>query len=128
MTPVALRAIGMIDASGDWTGKYGVHSRADFLADPEAQENAVGDYLQDTERQLKANGSFDFAGTSISGLVSRFTVTCAGLIAAGHREGPTATRRYLAIIESNGSRVMGLTRQQRAIETRLRTFSDAVYE
>jgi hypothetical protein len=130
MTAAALRAIGMIDAAGNWNGKYGVHSRAEFLADPEAQEKALTDYLQDTERQLKANGSFDFIGASIDGLVSRFTVTRAGLIAAGHREGPTATRRYLATIGSNGftSRGLDLTRQQRAIEMRLRIFSDAAYE
>ncbi len=40
MTPVALQATGMTDANGSWTGKYGVHSRAEFLTNPEAQENA----------------------------------------------------------------------------------------
>jgi hypothetical protein len=130
MRPNGLHAAGMIDANGNWTGKYGIHSRAEFLADPEVQEKALTDYLQDTERQLKANGSFNFIGKSVDGLVSRFTVTRAGLIAAGHREGPTATRRYLATLAGNGfiSRGLDLTRQQRAIETRLRTFSDAVYE
>ncbi|MGC2081437.1 MAG: hypothetical protein WA728_36560 [Xanthobacteraceae bacterium] len=37
--------------------KYGVHSRAEFLADPEAQEKALTDYLADNERQLRANGA-----------------------------------------------------------------------
>jgi hypothetical protein len=54
MTPVALRAIGMIDANGNWTGRHGIHSRAQFLANPDAQEKALTDYLRDTERQLRA--------------------------------------------------------------------------
>ncbi len=64
MTPVALQATGMTDANGSWTGKYGVHSRAEFLTNPETQENALSDFLNDTEHQLKANGSFNFIGTS----------------------------------------------------------------
>jgi hypothetical protein len=56
MTPGALRAAGMIDANGNWTGKNGVYSRAGFLADPDAQEKALTDFLNDLERQLRANG------------------------------------------------------------------------
>lgn len=120
----------MMDAAGNWTGRYGVHSRSEFLADPEAQQQALTAYLDDTERQLRANGSFSFIGTRVDGLVSRFTITRAGLVAAGHREGATATRQYLAIGASHGfnSRSLSMSRQQRAIETRLRTFSDASYE
>jgi hypothetical protein len=34
MTPDALSAAGIIDDAGHWTGKYGIHSRAQFLANP----------------------------------------------------------------------------------------------
>ncbi len=130
MKAAALRAIGMIYAAGNWTGKYGVHSRAEFLANPEAQEKALTDYLKDTERQLEANGSFNFIGKGIDGLRARFTVTRAGLIAAGHREGARAVHNYLDRITRNGSTSQGLvlTRDERAIETRLRTFADAAYD
>jgi len=130
MTAAALRAIGMIDAAGNWTGKYGVHSRAEFLADPGAQENAITDFLDDTERQLRANGSVQLIGANIDGLVSRFTVSRAGLIAAGHRWGARATHDYLTRIANNGftSRGLDLSPAERAIETRLRTFADVPYE
>jgi hypothetical protein len=39
-----------MDRDGNWTGKYGIHSGAEFLADPEAQEKAHTDYLSETER------------------------------------------------------------------------------
>lgn len=38
----------MIGTNGRWTGKYGVHSRADFLANPVAQEQALTDLLRRT--------------------------------------------------------------------------------
>ncbi len=53
MIPDALSAAGMTDANGNWNGKYCIHTRAEFLADPEAQEEAVTDFLDDTERQLR---------------------------------------------------------------------------
>lgn len=130
MTPVALRAIGMMNTAGNWTGKYGIDSRAEFLADPEAQEKALTDYLDDTVRQLKENGSYGFIGMSVDGVHARFIITRAGLITAAHRQGAPATRSYLDRISRNGfaSRGLGLTRKELAIETRLRTFSDASYE
>lgn len=130
LTPIALRASGMMDRAGSWTGKYGIHSRAEFLADAEAQEKALTDYLDDLERQLRANGAFTHVSETIDGLRVRFPITSAGILAAAHREGPVATRDYLNRIERNGSTSKGLalSRQERAIETRLRTFSDASYE
>jgi len=126
----ALREAGMTDPNGNWTGKYGVNSRAAFLADPAAQEQALTVLLQRTERQLEANGALDFIGTTVKGLVSPFTVTRAGLIAAGHREGPRATHEYLNRLADVGydSHRLVHTRENLAIETRLRTFTDAPYE
>jgi hypothetical protein len=130
MRPNALRAIGMLDSAGNWTGKYGIHSGAQFRASPGAQERALTDFLNDTERQLRANGSFDFLGTTINGRVAPFTLTRAGLIAAGHREGARETRDYLRSLEGSGfaSAQATLTRQDLRVETRLRTFADASYE
>jgi hypothetical protein len=130
MTPSSLQAAGMMDSQGNWTGKYGIYSAAQFLANPDAQEMALTDLLAAMERQLQANGAFDYVGTSIDGLVNRFTITRAGLLAAAHREGPRDTRDYLRRIAGNGfvSRGLGLTRKELAIETRLRTFADASYE
>jgi hypothetical protein len=111
MTPAALRAAGMIDADGTWTGKFKVQSRAEFLADPDAQEMALTDYLDDTERQLRANCAFGFVGTSVVGIRGTFTLTRAGLIAAAHRAGAPATRSYLDRIANNGfiSQTLSLT-------------------
>ena len=78
MTPAALRAAGTMDAAGRWTGKYGIHSRAEFLANHEGQENALTDYLRDTESQLRTNGSFEFMERTIGGHRARFTITRAG--------------------------------------------------
>jgi hypothetical protein len=129
MTPAGLQAAGLIDKNGTWTGKYGVHSRAQFLTDPEAQEKALSDFLGATERQLRAAGAFDHVGQSIEGLRDSFTITRAGLIAAGHREGATATSEYLRKVAANGfsSKGLDLNDTQRAIETHLRTFADASY-
>ncbi len=130
MTRAGLLAAGMIDGDGNWTGKHGIYSRAQFLADHDAQERALTDFLGETERQLHANGASDYIGRTINGLVAPFTITRAGLIAAGHEAGARTTRDYLRTIEQNGftSHGLNLTRQQRAIETRLRKFADAPYE
>lgn len=130
MTPLALESAGMMDRNGNWTGKYGIHSQAQFLANPAAQERALSDYLADNERQLQALGAFGHLGQTIDGLQDRFTVTRAGLMAAAHRYGAPATRHYLHRIAGHGysSKELDLTGQERAIETRLRTFSGASYE
>lgn len=130
MTPVGLKAAGMMDRAGNWTGKYGIHSPAEFLADPEAQEKALTDCLDDNIRQLRANGAFAYIGEAIDGLKARFPVTRAGIIAAAHRWGPAGTAGYLDKIAANGFRSRGLKlhKSELAIETRLRTFSGARYE
>ena len=92
MTPLALRAAGLIDRWGHWTGKYGVRSQAELLANPEAQEQALSDYLADNERQLTTDGAYAYLGQAIHGLQDQFMVTRAGIIAAAHRRGAEATR------------------------------------
>jgi hypothetical protein len=130
MTPVARQTAGMIDAAGNWTGKYGIRSAVQFLASPEAQERALTDYLSQTERELRANGSFHHVGQTINGRVATFTVTQAGLIAAGHRQGAGDTYKYLTTAQSYGYETRGryLSPYDLRVETRLRTFSDAQYQ
>lgn len=61
MTPAALQAAGIMDRNGAWTGKYGIHSRAEFLADPDGQERALTDYLAQLDRELGAKwGLFSY--------------------------------------------------------------------
>ncbi len=130
MTPAGLQAAGMMDKHGNWTGKYGIHSRSQFLGNPEAQEKTLSDFLNATERQLRAAGAFEHISENIEGIRDRFTITRAGLIAAGHREGVAATAGYLAKIAANGfsSKGLDLNDAQRAIETHLRTFADVSYK
>lgn len=120
----------MIDANGNWTGKYGIQSKSQFLGSPEAQERALSDFLNDTERQLRAYGAFRYIGSRIDGRVAPFTVTRAGLIAAGHREGANATRLYLNRLRNSGfsSPRARLSEQDLRVETRLRTFAGVPYE
>jgi hypothetical protein len=92
MTPLALRAAGMMNRNGNWTGKYGIYSQAQFLADPEAQEQALSDYLADNERQLQANGALARLGETIDGLKATFTISLAGLMAAAIATDPTRPR------------------------------------
>jgi hypothetical protein len=105
-------------------------SGAEFLADPEAPEKALTDYLADLERQLHANGAFAHIGERINGLQARFPVTRAGIIAAAHREGARRTVDYLNRIKANSltSNGIPLKSWDPDIETRLRTFSATHYE
>jgi hypothetical protein len=125
-----LHAAGMKDGNGKWTGKYGIHSSKQFLASPEAQERALTDLLNDTERQLRVNGSLGDVGTDIEGQRACFKITRVGLIAAAHREGAGATHSYLNTVASYGFVTRGrqLERMQLSVETRLRTFADVPYE
>ncbi len=120
----------MVDARGSWTGKYGIYSSSQFLASAEAQEMALTDFLNDTQRQLRANGAFEYMGQNIDGQRSVFPVTVGGLIAAAHREGAPATRGYLKRAEEHGFRTrgVGIDARELRIETRLRTFSGVPYE
>ncbi|MCR0983364.1 hypothetical protein [Roseomonas populi] len=99
MLPVALRDIGWQGADGGWTERaaaMGVRSEADFLANPAAQEAAMGQYLQRTERQLAANGALDAAGRTVTATDGQpLAITQAGLVAAAHRRGAGTVARWL---------------------------------
>ena len=60
-----LRSAGMADGSGRWTGKWGVHGAAEFLANPAAQELALEDYMRAMEGYNGAAGNDRFLGTAV---------------------------------------------------------------
>jgi hypothetical protein len=130
MTGDALEEAGMIDASGRWTGKYGIHSADQFLGNRGAQEKALADYLPKLGAQLEKNGAASHIGQKIEGIKQDFEVTPNGLYAAAHRWGARSVRQYLDFQESNGwkSDVSRFPPDQRekflAIETRLREFQN----
>ncbi|MBP0494157.1 hypothetical protein [Roseomonas indoligenes] len=99
MLRVALRDIGWQGADGGWTERaaaLGVRSEADFLASPAAQETAMSQYLQRTERQLAANGALDAAGRIVTATDGQpLAITQAGLVAAAHRRGAGTVARWL---------------------------------
>jgi hypothetical protein len=99
LVPVALRDIGWQDSSGAWTDRaaaMGVRSETDFLTNPVAQEAAMGQYLQRTQRLLAANGALGAAGLTVTGTDGRpLAITEAGLLAAAHRRGAGAVARWV---------------------------------
>jgi serralysin len=84
------------DYSGGFTGKYGVHSVADYLNTPAAQEQAVRDYMALQFGYLKPVWEYD--GQTINGV----KVTTSGLLAAAHLLGWDGAKAYL---ESGGEYV-----------------------
>ena len=137
MTRSALRDIGMLDENQQWTGKYGVHGKREFLTNPDAQEAALADYTEKLEDYLESNGhSFDdHRGQVITGLEGEIPITRSGLIAAAHREGAEAVSVYLDTLKSKNWYSRGAlptdpeeAKKFRAIETRLREFQDVPYQ
>ena len=119
---------GWQDAQGNWTARAaasGVRSREDFLSSPLAQEQAFTDYLNSQERQLRRLGAWEFVGTRIQlpdG--SSVLVTPAGLTAAAHYAGPTATRNFIEL----SKRGLGATAPRATwIAGRLRLFADVPF-
>ncbi len=127
----ALIDAGMMDAGKNWTGRHGVHSREDFLNNPEAQEKAIEVYLERTEKSLRDNGATRHVGQTFQGIKGAITVTEDGLLAAAHRAGAENVKRYLEHKAAHGwSADVTDTADKKdvpfftAIETRLREFQD----
>ena len=122
-----------MDKHGNWTGKYGIHSKADFLGNPKAQERALADLMAKYQTQLRNNGAKAKIGQKIEGIKAPFEVTENGLLAAAHHEGASRVRDYLEHQHRQGWRSDKATfppavRQRFInIETRLREFADIPY-
>ena len=131
LTEKALIDAGMMDADKNWTGRHGVHSREDFLDNPEAQEKAVEVYLEKTEKSLRNIGATKHVGQTFQGIKGTITVSEDGLLAAAHRAGATYVKRYLEHKAAHGwsANVTDTADEKyvhffKAIETRLREFQD----
>ena len=130
MTEIGLLDTKMKDKHKIWTGKYGIHSEADFLGNPKAQEMALADLIAKYRKQLSTNEAMDNVGQRIVGILAPFEVTENGLLAAAHREGASRVRDYLEHQRGQGWRSEKATfpdevRQKFInIETRLREFAD----
>lgn len=133
LTPIALDQIKWRNKDGKWTEKareHGVQSDEEFLKKPEAQEDALDDYLRDNERQAESYKLFQRVGTQISSPRGNFTVTEGGLMAASHRHGASATAKYFDKLDRakrRGQRVT-LSKDEVQIEKRLRDFQKTPYE
>ena len=123
---------GYINNNNQWAGKNNINSTNDYLNNEQLQEKALDDFMTAKYRQLENNGSRQYLGAPIRGVVDNFTITDTGLLAASHREGAGAVHNYLSHLESdkNGRYYMNYnnisdTRQRdmfKRIETRLREF------
>lgn len=131
LTTVALKDAGLKDKkTGQWTGKHGVHSDADFLNNPRAQELAAADYHEANIRYLKVNGAWGMKGQTFKGIKAPITITETGLVAAAHRQGAGAVHDYLNHVFTHKRASdphtfpRGKSDAYMAIETRLREFQN----
>ena len=123
---------GYINASNQWAGKNDINSTDDYLNNSAFQEQALDDFMKAKYRQLQNNGSRQYLGHPIKGIVDNFDITDTGLLAASHREGAGAVHNYLSHLEKdeNGRYYINYNKisdpRQREmfkrIETRLRKF------
>ena len=87
------------DWSGKFLGKDNIHSIKDFLANPQAQENAIRIYMKRLWNYLKAFEVSKYLGKIING----YTITPSGTLAGAHLKGAGAVSLYL---KRNGNCVL----------------------
>ena len=66
-----------------WTGKDGVHSKTDFLKSPQAQENAIREYMKVQWQYLLHDNVDRFIGQTRFGIL----ITISGALAGAHLVG-----------------------------------------
>ncbi|HHC29671.1 MAG TPA: DUF3262 domain-containing protein, partial [Rhodobacterales bacterium] len=79
------------DFSGGWTGKFGIDSRAEFLASPDAQDRAANEWFPLFWGNLEAVGADDYVGDKIDVI----RISPSGLIAGAHLLGAGNVRDWL---------------------------------
>lgn len=89
---------GTNDWQGVWTGKNGIHSQADFLAQGTKQTQAITDYNVRQWRYIQNLGLDSYVGQTVGGVV----ITASGLLAGAHLVGAGGLRTFL---QSNGTQV-----------------------
>jgi len=88
----ALTDLGYMNKSGGWTGKNGINSRADFLANPTMQEQIQQEWMAKQDQYLKPLQSY--IGQPIPGCSGK-TLTQEGLRAGAHLVGQGGAESYL---------------------------------
>lgn len=83
------------DWSGRFTGKNNVYNKEDFLNNPQAQENAIRDYMKMQWQYLKSEKSNNYIGSKINDI----DITPSGLLTGAHLTGYSEAGKYL---RSNG--------------------------
>jgi len=128
-TKDGLQAVGLMDDAGNWINPA-FPDAGSFLSDPPAQDAFLARLIAVQDKQIGGYGLRQYLGQEVDGIVARFPVTEAGMQAAAHRWGSKNLRHYLEYQAENNwvSDFSGLGEETeakyRAIETRLRTFSE----
>lgn len=100
MGSLALQDAGYKNASGGWTGKDGITSQAGYLADAQAQTNAVTAYYAKAWNTIKYYGLDSYVGQTVNGV----QITQSGLLAGYHLLGiGTAANPGLKAFLQNGT-------------------------
>ncbi|MCK9608031.1 MAG: TIGR03758 family integrating conjugative element protein [Methylomonas sp.] len=84
------------DWQGVWTGKNGIGSKADFLANAAGQTQAISDYNSKQWRTIQPLGLDNYLGQTVAGIL----MTESGLLAGAHLVGVGGLKKYL---QSNGT-------------------------
>lgn len=84
------------DWQGVWTGKNGVYSKADFLANAAGQTQAISDYNSRQWRTIQTLGLDSYVGQTMGGIL----MTESGLLAGAHLVGVGGLQSFL---KSNGT-------------------------
>lgn len=85
------RSRGVNDWAGSWSGRDGINGLNDFLANPQAQVNAITRYHQIIENYISAQGLRQYIGTTINGVL----ITESGMVAGAHLVGMGNLRDWL---------------------------------
>lgn len=86
------------DWTGTWTGKNGIHSKADFLANAAVQTQAIKDYNIKQWGYISNLGLDHYVGQTVAGIV----MTESGLLAGAHLVGVGGLKSFL---QSNGAQI-----------------------
>ena len=119
---------GWKDRDGTWSEKAneaGIRTDKDFLANPDAQEQAFTDALQAYHDQLSNDGARSYVGQTVKDSTGNpLVVAEAGILAAAHKQGARAVRQYLDPV----ARTHLKPQQLKNIEGRLRYAADIPYD
>ena len=110
MQRAALVSVGFQRPDGSWTGALGVNEEDDFLNNPHAQDVAFSAYMEVAWQEMRTRETDRWIGyqfTDQSGVLR--TVTQLGLIAAAHREGSYAFKKFLEFVAENDGSLVGVT-------------------